>query len=613
MRHLELLAPARDISIGIAAIDCGADAVYVAGPSFGARQAAGNSVEDLKRLCEHAHLFGAKVYVTVNTIIYDSELEEAARLLEELWRIGADAVIAQDMAVLELNKGRLPLHASTQCSIRTPEKAAELEALGFSRVTLERQLSLEQIRRIASEVDCEVECFVHGALCMCYSGQCYLSEALAGRSANRGACVQACRSRYDLYDSDGTLLARDRAVLSLKDYRLKSRLADLAEAGVTSFKIEGRLKNISYVRNVVRDYSMALDRLVDRSGGKYARASFGRVRRGFEPDTARTFNRGYTAFLMGRDDIHSGPDCMGKVAAMDSAGGMGEELGVVSGLAGDFRSFRIRGRRRFTLSNGDGLAFMGRDGKVYGVRADVCEGDLVKCRRTPELYEGAVICRNHDIAFEREIASNPCLRLIDATVRAEFSTVLKVTALSEDGRRVTKSYSGLWTDMAKNPERTLSMWTTQMSKTGGIFAFRPGRLRSADGTLPLLTASAMNSIRNDLAAELSALPCGERKAGLEKSLKKSSKGRRLTYKDNIANKLAEKIYEASGFTVTEPAYEITRRAGAELMRSKYCLRREMGLCGGGGRPAGPMFLTNNGRRLKVTFDCHVCEMIIRAD
>ena len=257
MRALELLAPARTADIGVAAIDCGADAVYIAGPAFGARQAAGNPVEDIRRLCDYAHRFGVRIYVTFNTLVYEEEIPEARRLLQELQDAGVDALIVQDAAVTRLAPEGMILHASTQCAIRTPEKARFTESLGYGRLVLERELSLEQIRAIRDAVDAELEVFVHGALCVCYSGQCYLSEHLAGRSANRGACVQACRSLYDLEDADGHVLARNKALLSLKDFDLIHRLEDLAEAGADSFKIEGRLKNISYVRNVVRPSSVS--------------------------------------------------------------------------------------------------------------------------------------------------------------------------------------------------------------------------------------------------------------------------------------------------------------------------------------------------------------------
>ena len=306
-QQLELLAPARDAEIGIAAIDCGADAVYIAGPKFGARQAAGNNISQIQELCSYAHRYGARVFVALNTILYDDELESAYSQMLQVQEAGADAIIIQDMAILKMAKEgirdirkdfHIPLHASTQCAIRTPEQAAFLESLGFSRLILERELSLEQIRVIRKTVSCELEFFIHGALCVCYSGQCYLSEHIAGRSANRGACIQACRSKYDLTDASGKVLVKDKALLSLKDFNLHDRLEELAEAGITSFKIEGRLKNASYVRNVVRYHSMELDRIVESHPEKFERGSFGKVKSGFTPDPNKTFNRGYTELFM---------------------------------------------------------------------------------------------------------------------------------------------------------------------------------------------------------------------------------------------------------------------------------------------------------------------------
>lgn len=727
MRDLELLAPARNVDIGIAAIDCGADAVYIAGPAFGARQAAGNDVAQVRRLCDYAHKFGARVFVTLNTILYDEELEEAERLLEEVREAGADAVIVQDMAVLGFlsrdasragaTRGqapiRLPLHASTQCAIRSPQKAAGLEKLGFSRLILERELSLSQIRDIAAAVSCEIECFVHGALCVCYSGQCYMSELISGRSANRGACIQACRSRYDLVDGNGKTLIRDKALLSLKDLNLKSRLLDLAVAGVTSFKIEGRLKNVSYVRNVVREYSLALDAIAKQSRGKYRRSSFGRVRRGFTPDVNKTFNRGYTElFIDGR---------RGSWSCMDAAKSMGEELGAVVNISPDCSSFTLRprskagtpvvsghgeagtpavsghgeagtsaatGRGEVRLANGDGLSFVGRNGEVAGVRVDVASGLNVKCKRTPELYNGARIYRNFDSAFEKQMGANPCLRLIDVTISAHFTHSatestpapagsLTVTAETEDGRRITKAYTGLWNEFATNAQRMRSMFATQLSKSSDIFQFNFTGLTTDTGEeerLPLLSAAALNSIRNDIAATLVATPFNARPLYIAnpavscQSLvtRPSSPGadavpapstdaasspgadavhapsvnlaadltgateKSLTYKDNVANKLAEEILGRAGFNVNEPAFELTHRPGAELMRTKYCIRHELGLCPHqrptlspvkttssklvstetASTPAEPLYLTNNGRRLTLLFDCPRCEMII---
>ena len=387
MRALELLAPARTAEIGVAAIDCGADAVYIAGPSFGARLAAGNSVEDIRSLCTYAHRFGVRIYVTVNTLVYDGEIPAVRALLTDLQDAGVDAVIVQDPAVIRLAPEGMILHASTQCAIRDPEKARFLESLGYGRLVLERQLSLSQIRSIREAVEGELECFVHGALCVCYSGQCYLSEHLAGRSANRGACVQACRSLYDLEDASGQVIARNKAFLSLKDFNLIQRLEELAEAGVDSFKIEGRLKNISYVRNVVRAYSEALDALVSRYPDRYARASFGTVRGGFTPDLRKTFNRGYTElFLDGK---------RGSWAAMDAPKSMGECIGTVDRVfAGGLTVKPIRPDT--VLHNGDGFAFIGRDGGIVGFRGDVCGGFTIRCKDVEGLGPGLRLYRNID-------------------------------------------------------------------------------------------------------------------------------------------------------------------------------------------------------------------------
>ena len=699
MRSLELLAPARNADIGIAAIDCGADAVYIAGPRFGARQAAGNSIEDIAMLCRYAHQYGAKIFVTLNTIIYDEELDDAAVLMDEIAGAGADAVIVQDMAIIGLLRkrsdvlygsfrqpdrtdggilrghpddiirteshhsgvasGKMPvLHASTQCAIRTVEKAKELEALGFSRIVLERELSLRQIREIASAVSCEIEFFVHGALCVCYSGQCYLSERIAGRSANRGACIQACRSRYDLTDSDGHILVRDKALLSLKDYNLSGRLEDLADAGVMSFKIEGRLKNISYVRNTVRAYSLALDRLVEQSGGKYRRASYGRVTGGFVPDLHKTFNRGYTElFLDGK---------RGKWAAMDSAKSMGEELGTVTGLNRDRTSFSIRpvNGRRLRINNGDGLAFIGRNGEVEGVRADVGEGLSVRCKSTPALFDGAKIFRNYDIAFEKGMNARPCVRRLDAGITVSFirtdgKYTLSVKAWSENGRQAEKEYEGLWQETAANMDRMEAMIRSQLSKTSGIYSFRVDRIVH-DGILPLLSSAALNHIRNDIADTLSQAGLSENPDNIlingtdmdDKTLQMNGQkasgtdtGNRIAdYKANVANRLAEELYSEAGYRVSEPAYELTHRNGAELMRTKYCIRYELGLCpryhayktfatSGGSSPqstkipalqsvsqknthgssrnAAPLYLLNNGQKFTAVFDCRACEMVIK--
>lgn len=679
------------MDIGIAAIDCGADAVYIAGPAFGARQAAGNSMEDIRRLTEYAHRFGARIFLTLNTILFDNELAEAERLLAEAKDAGVDAIIAQDLAVWELTD--LPVHASTQCAIRTPEKARLYEGIGASRLVLEREMSLDQIRAIRSSVDCELEFFVHGALCVCYSGQCYMSERIAGRSANRGECIQACRSLYDLVDGSGNVLVRNKALLSLKDYNLKDRLKDLAEAGICSFKIEGRLKNISYVRNVVRAYSLALDELVAANPEKLRRVSFGRSEGGFTPDLAKTFNRGYTQlFLDGKRS--------GNWSSMDAPKSIGEEVGTVVSIAPmrqNFSNGKRPSEENITitlrmknpgdrLQNGDGFSFLSKGrGEIVGFRGDVCQGNRITCRNVTGLYPGAKLYRNLSNAFEKELESNLPVRTIPVSVDISVIVVpvtstspgaeedrsqslpkrlseptysLKINAVSQDGRSV-KLEREAGHNAAENPERMRGMFATQISKATGIYSFtlRSLEVETPDGSLPFLPTSALNAIRRDLAAALEEMPCraipllvnqaSSRTGNAEYPVlepdvlsqvqdiqETTSNGPHLSYKANIANHIARKIYMSLGASRTDDAFEISHRPDAELMRTKYCIRYELGLCpvhqagrqhgranhaSGMVNPPIPssrktnLYLTNNGKRYHLAFDCANCEMVVRVN
>ena len=601
-RNLELLAPARTADIGIAAIDCGADAVYIAGPAFGARQAAGNSVADIARLCRYAHRFGVRIYVTVNTIVYEQEIPRVRTLLQELQDAGVDALIVQDPAVTRLSPSGMIFHASTQCAIRTREKARFLESLGYGRLVLERELSLEQVRAIRSSVDAELEVFVHGALCVCYSGQCYLSEHLAGRSANRGACIQACRSLYDLEDGEGRVLARHKAFLSLKDLNLIHRLEDLAEAGADSFKIEGRLKSISYVRNVVRAYSEALDELVRRHPDRWRRASFGTVRGGFRPDLRKTFNRDYTElFLDGQ---------RGQWAAMDAPKSMGELVGTVVSVRPDALTIKPV-ETALTLHNGDGFAFVGRDGAIVGFRGDVCEGFTIRCKGVPGLKEGMRLYRNIDADFERKAGADLPVREIGVRLRVRLDGgFLHASALTEDGRKAGISVP-VPEDAARDAERMLETVRVQLSKRADIYTFTVEDV-SVDGPVPFMPVSFLNGLRRDLASTLDAQPVTG--VPLRKGVVRPDPAPpTLTYKDNVANSLTRALYRERGTGEVEAAYELTHRDGIEYMRTRYCLRHELGLCPKlrpGTRP-DPLFLRNNGRRLRLEFDCKACEMVVR--
>lgn len=673
MTDLELLAPAKNIEIGIAAIDCGADAVYIAGPAFGARQAAGNSMDDLAALCRYAHKFGARVFMTLNTILFDDELDEAYSLMCQAEDAGIDAIIVQDISVMRMADGGpdgngrrlgIPLHASTQCAIRDPEKALFYKQLGFSRLVLERELSLTDIRKIREATGCEIEFFVHGALCVCYSGQCYMSECISGRSANRGECIQACRSLYNLVDSStGKVLVRNKALLSLKDYNLLGRMEDLADAGVSSFKIEGRLKNISYVRNTVTAYSRALDKLADSHPDKYRRSSFGRIQGGFTPDLTKTFNRGYTElFLDGRRGMWS---------SMDTPKGMGEIAGVVKSIVpcgknevgitmkpysptgsapASKNSHNNSGTASaVTLSNGDGFAFTSGNGEIIGFRGDVCSGQTIRCKKVAGLSVGTLLYRNISATFEKTLAATNSERHIDVNVNVSLSGcansgyTLTADAVSEDGRRAKVSVNA-GNEPAGNVERMKSIIYSQLGKSCGDYSFHTDtsyellNVETEDGSIPFMSAAFLNDIRRKLADGLDKEPAhsremlnlrrlplqdtgkmaGQNLSEVPQSMEKKRTDfppRHLSYKFNVANHLAKETYLSHGADSADSAYEIVHNEDAELMRTKYCIRYELGQCLKM-KPKGVPFpaklhLENNGQVFPLQFDCANCEMVVK--
>lgn len=614
MRNLELLAPARNKDIGIAAIDCGADAVYIAGPAFGARHAAGNSLEDIAELCRYAHRFGARIMLTVNTIVSDDEIDKAHRLMTDAQDAGVDAFIVQDTALMSLPDIHVPIHASTQCAIRNKETARWYESLGCGRIVLERQLPLTAVREIAESVDCEIECFVHGALCVCYSGQCYLSEHIDGRSANRGNCMQACRSLYDLVDDNGRIIVKDKALLSLKDLNLSERIGELADAGVDSFKIEGRLKGISYVKNIVRAYSIALDKIVASSGGKYRRASWGRISGGFQPETDKTFNRGYTQLYI--------DGTKGKWASMDSAKSIGEAIGAVESIR-DIGHSNIEIRislhnSGIRLANGDGFAFI-RGRETVGFRGDVCNGNVIRCRAVPGLNRGVTLLRNMSAEFERRIETGKCIREISVSVslciRREGGEdyVFTATADSQDGRTA----SGTWQTAAQEAQqrdKMISTITAQLGKRHLHYSMSLEKLDIQTDGVPFVPASFLNGIRRQLAEAIDAMPVNALPINSGKADETFRIQGALTYKSNICNTAARKLALSRGAAKADDAYEISHVEGAELMRSKYCIKYELGMCPvhQRARQTGPLHLLNNGRRLDLAFDCAACEMTVSA-
>ncbi|MBP5505500.1 MAG: U32 family peptidase [Bacteroidales bacterium] len=619
LKRLELLAPAKTCDIGIAAIDCGADAVYIAGPGFGARVAAGNPVSEIARLCAYAHKFSARIYTTVNTIVFENELAEVEKMIWEMYEAGVDALIVQDLGITRLNLPPIELHASTQCAIRTSQQAAALASLGFKRLILERQLSLEQIRAIRDAIPgTELEFFVHGAICVCYSGNCYLSQYLTGRSANRGACIQACRSFYDVVDSDGRVLAREKSILSPKDYRLDNRLEELADAGICSFKIEGRLKNDSYVKNLCRHYRGCLDELFSRRP-EYAPASSGTQEGGFTPNPDATFNRGYTEFFIdGRREAWN---------SLESTKSLGEYIGTVQKV--DKTSVLTDAR---SLSNGDGLVFVTGNG-IVGMRADVVTVSRVTVKDTAGIAPGDKIYRNYNIKFERQLQNDMPRRKIDVGV--EFGQD-EVRATDVDGFCVTLPLPQN-APVADKQEAAADNIRRNLGKRTDHFDFRCEAV--AQAPVRFYPAATLNALRRELAEKLTEgrlAAISAHRSGIgpnkgripEKTAQKPGIGPQsgplpqqaggsqcgtATYTANCANHLARGVLLDMGYSQVEDAYEIAPKPDAELMRSRYCVKYELGLCPKlhpATKVKEPLYLLNGGNRLRLQFDCKNCEMIV---
>ena len=602
---LELLAPARTADIGIEAIRHGADAVYIGASHHGARQAAGNSLEDIQRLVNYAHSFGARIYVTVNTIIYDEELEQVKQLVLDLERIGVDALIVQDMSLLKMKDNldfQIPLHASTQMDNRTPEKVRILSERGFEQVVLARELSLEEIRAIHQEnPQTKLEVFVHGALCVSLSGQCYASESIFGRSANRGECAQLCRMEFDLEDDKGNVYVKKKHLLSLKDLCQIDALEDLAEVGASSFKIEGRLKDAAYVKNVTAAYSLALDALVEKHPDKYRRASKGRVELKFQPDVRKSFNRGFTHFfLYGRNaDIFS----------FDTPKALGEPVGRVKEIYTD--SFVVDGN--VTFSNGDGLCFFDKSGKLYGFRINKAVGNRLYPLEMPRmLHRGNQIYRNHDKRFDDILAHESAERFIpvDVTIDREEENFILTMSDGERDVALQVPYEAelARTHQSENLER-------QFSKLGNT----PYRLRSFQILYKknyFIPSSLLTEWRRALSSKLKglALPKGIpsiRMASLP--LGGVEGGHHLTYLSNVSNHLSRQLYENLGFKQIEPAYELTHPEGVPVMFCRHCIRYAMGWCykrqdAKSNVPSHLFLRLENGKRFALEFDCKACMM-----
>lgn len=604
-RRIELLAPAKDLNCGIEAINHGADAVYIGAPKFGARAAAGNSLDDIRALCEYAHLFNARIYVALNTILREEELPEAEKLIWELYQAGADALIVQDMGITRLNLPPIPLHASTQTDNRTPEKVKFLEAAGFTQVVLARELSLNEIRRIADETTVPLEVFVHGALCVSYSGQCYLSAALSGRSANRGECAQYCRLPYSMVDAGGTEIVHDKHLLSLKDMNRADQLEALLDAGVSSLKIEGRLKDVTYVKNITAYYRKKLDAVLARRP-EYRRASAGKSTCAFEPVPEKSFNRGFTPFF-----LH---ERTGDITAFNTPKSLGEPVGTVKELKGN--SFTIAGVKQ--LNNGDGLAFFNSRGELEGFRVNRVEENRVFPLDMPDIKPKTPVYRNFDQAFEKQLAKPSAERKL--AVKMEFlDNAFGFTLAMEDetGARVM-----LTEPFNKEPARRDQQDNirTQLSKLGNT-PFEASEVSVNMSENWFVPSSLLADMRRKAVEKLQADRMIRYRRELARKVEPAKElpfpERQLTYLGNVSNSQAAGFYKAHGVEAIADAFELKPEKEVPLMFTKHCLRYSMGWCPTYQKEKSPYkepyYLIYKDTRLRLKFDCKRCQMLVYAE
>ncbi len=597
VRAIELLAPAKNGEIGKEAILHGADAVYIGVEGFSARSAAGNSVRDIAELVEFAHPYNARVYVALNTILYDNELERVEKLIHELYRINADAVIVQDMGILQLCLPPIPLHASTQMDNRTVEKVRFLEKAGFSQVVLARELTIGQIEEIASQANIPVEVFVHGALCVSYSGQCYISQAVAGRSANRGECAQMCRLPYDLVDAEGKIIRRNAHLLSLKDFNQYANLENLLDAGVASLKIEGRLKDAAYVKNVVSAYRQRLDEIFEKRP-QFVRASSGKSVINFVPNLSKSFNRGFTDYFSnGRQN---------DIASTDSPKSIGEFMGTVKTI--ERNRFLIN--TKIEINNGDGLCFSDKNG-LNGFRVNRAEGGWIFPAEMPNLYIGAKIYRNHDQVFESKLTKKTAERKIAATISvSETRTGFALQIEDEDANRYAFAVD-FEKQTAQKPQR--ENIKNQLSRTGNTL-FEISTVSIDFSHEWFLPSSLLGEWRKKLTCKLLSV----RKINYKQERKKivptshSFPQKQLSYLGNVSNEKSRCFYARHGSKVLQPSFEQVKRKDVPLMIAKHCIKHAQGWCpkenGEKSRYKEPFYLINNGKRYLLTFDCKMCQM-----
>ena len=604
-RPIELLAPAKNLECGIEAINHGADAVYIGAPRFGARAAAGNSIEDIKALVEHAHLYNARIYVTVNTILHDEELPETEKMIWELYRAGVDALIIQDMGITRLNLPPIALHASTQMDNRTPEKVKFLSDIGFRQVVLARELSLDEIKKIHDTCpETLLEVFIHGALCVSYSGQCYVSQACYGRSANRGECAQFCRLAFDLVDSNGKTIEQNKHLLSLKDMNQSDNLEALLDAGATSLKIEGRLKDVSYVKNVTAYYRQKLDSIF-KYRKEYVRASSGTVKTTFTPQLDKSFSRGFTDyFLRGRNP---------GIFSFSTPKSLGEEVGTVKEIRGNY--FTVAGVKSF--NNGDGLCYIDDNGRLQGFRVNRVENNKLFPQDMPRLKPKTRLYRNFDQEFEKLMQKKSAERKIAVDIcLAENNFGFTLSFTDEDDNSVSITLERA-KELARTPQA--DNLRNQLSKLGNTpFEANDIKIDLSDNWF--IPSSELSELRRNAVEKL--LEARRINYRREVFRLKESKTKflisTLTYLGNVMNSSAAEFYKNHGVLKVMPAFEKEQPKDAVLMFCKHCIRYSMGWCPVHHKVRSPFrepyyLVSSDGRRFRLEFDCKQCQMKVLAD
>ena len=630
--QLELLAPARDADIGIEAVNHGADAVYIGGPAFGARSNADNSVQEIARLVRHAHRFNARIFVTTNTILRDDELEPARKLAWQLYDAGVDALIIQDMGLLQIDLPPIQLHASTQCDLRTPEKARFLQDVGLSQLVLARELTLEQIRAVRAQTQCKLEFFIHGALCVAYSGQCYISQAQTGRSANRGECSQACRLPYQVIDERGRFVAHDKHVLSMKDNNQSENLAALVDAGIRSFKIEGRYKDLGYVKNITAHYRRLLDELIEqreRSALPLGRASSGRTTFTFTPDPKQNFNREFTDyFVHGRQ---------ADIGAFDSPKNPGRSIGHVTQVAAHWIELELADPVT-VLHNGDGLCYYDLQQELTGLainRAERLPGKTNRWRvfpkdlltALPDLRRGTEVNRNRDMDWVRALEKKSGARRIGLWAALHLDTdTLALTLTDEDGHSASaqRAFAADQRHTGADVAATETSAKQQIERLGATeFVALDARLTCAAGVFAnvVLPSSLLNGLRRDAVLALQAVRAAAYQRPLRAAVLEPPApypDTALSYLGNVLNQSAHAFYQRHGVQVIAPAFEAgLERGDISLMITKHCVRYSMSLCPKqakgvtgvqGTIKAEPLQLVSGAEKLTLRFDCKACEM-----